>query len=66
MKAIIFTIDVGWWSKRILEARISDFKLPDASLGAFMASGGLQDRNLSWDDIAWVRVSISSTPTFQS
>lgn len=62
VKGVIFTIDVGWWSKRTLEARISDFKLPDTSLGAFMASGGLQDRNLSWHDIAWIRVSGLSIP----
>lgn len=23
-----------------------------------MATGGLQDRNLSWDDISWIRVSV--------
>jgi L-lactate dehydrogenase (cytochrome) len=47
-KAIIFTVDVGW------EARING-TISKSSLGAFMAMGGLQDRNLSWDDISWIR-----------
>ncbi|RYO37681.1 hypothetical protein AA0111_g2631 [Alternaria arborescens] len=53
-KAIIFTVDVGWWSKRTLETRHGG-ELPKASLGAFMAMGGRQDRNLSWNDISWIR-----------
>lgn len=56
-KAIIFTVDVGWWSKRTLETRHGG-ELPKASLGAFMAMGGRQDRNLSWNDISWIRVRI--------
>ena len=56
-KAIVFTIDVGWESKRTLEAR-TNAKIPDSALGAFMASGGLQDRKLSWEDISWFRVSV--------
>ena len=59
-KAIIFTVDVGWVSKRTLEARINK-PIPESLFGAFMAMGGLQDRNLSWDDIAWIRVRILST-----
>ncbi|KAF2117651.1 FMN-dependent dehydrogenase [Lophiotrema nucula] len=54
VRAIIFTVDVGWGSKRTLEARTNG-TIPKSSLGAFMAMGGLQDRNLSWDDIAWIR-----------
>ncbi len=60
VKAIIFTVDVGWWSKRTIEARVNK-PLPKEFLGAFMASGGEQDRNLSWDDIAWIRVGIHGT-----
>lgn len=56
MKAIIFTIDVGWESKRTLENRTNE-PIPKEHLGAFMAMGGLQDRKLSWDDISWIRVS---------
>lgn len=58
-KAIIFTVDVGWWSKRTLESRLNG-TLPKSSLGAFMASGGQQDRNLCWNDISWIRVSAIS------
>lgn len=54
--AIVFTIDVGWGSKRTLE-NYTGGSLPKSQLGAFMASGGLQDRNLSWNDISWMRVS---------
>jgi L-lactate dehydrogenase (cytochrome) len=53
-KAIIFTVDVGWWSKRTLELRTNG-TLPEALLGTFMVTGGVQDRNLSWEDIAWIR-----------
>ncbi|KAF2821154.1 FMN-linked oxidoreductase [Ophiobolus disseminans] len=57
-KAIIFTVDVGWWSKRNLEIRHGG-ELPTASLGAFVAMGGRQDRNLSWNYIAWVKAQTS-------
>ncbi|KAF2799405.1 FMN-linked oxidoreductase [Melanomma pulvis-pyrius CBS 109.77] len=54
VKAIIFTVDVGWWPKQTSEARVTDFKLPDASLGTSMDSRGLHDRNLSGNDLAWI------------
>ncbi|GAB7354339.1 hypothetical protein MBLNU459_g4850t2 [Dothideomycetes sp. NU459] len=53
-KAIVFTVDCGWWSKRTLEERI-DGTIPKSVLGTFMATGGLQDRTISWDDISWMR-----------
>ncbi|KAH8745573.1 mitochondrial fmn-dependent dehydrogenase [Diaporthe sp. PMI_573] len=60
-KAIVFTVDVCWESKRTLDVRAKG-AFPKTSLGAFMAMGGLQDRNLTWNDIAFIRISTILEP----
>jgi hypothetical protein len=60
-RAIIFTVDAGWESTRTLENRTPG-TIPEGLRGYFMASGGLQDRNLSWNDIVWIRVSHITAP----
>lgn len=59
--AIIFKVDVGWESKRTLEARTNKSIpgcFPRSCLRAFMAFEGRQDRKPSWDDIARFRVGV--------
>ncbi|OXG35145.1 L-mandelate dehydrogenase [Cryptococcus neoformans Bt120] len=69
--AVMFTVDVPWQSKRTMDTRakntvnppIKDTAAGDkksrAPLGVSEAIGGYQDRDLSWEDIAFIRRCIS-------
>jgi L-lactate dehydrogenase (cytochrome) len=75
-KAIIFTVDVSWASKRTLDVRSKTTKakqsrkpghesIPNKSTASSRsfadAIGGYQDRNLTWEDISFIRVSLDAT-----
>lgn len=63
-KAIMFTVDTSWDSKRTLDSRAKaptssgESSATVATLPVNQAISGYQDRNLTWDDIAFIRVSI--------
>ncbi|GAD97197.1 hypothetical protein CNBD2850 [Paecilomyces variotii No. 5] len=65
-KAIVFTVDVSWESKRTLDVRAKtgstnhrtsqiSKKSTKKDLGVAQAIGGYQDRNLTWSDISFIR-----------
>ncbi|KUL86062.1 hypothetical protein ZTR_06433 [Talaromyces verruculosus] len=60
-RAIMFTVDTSWDSKRTLDSRAKAPTSADASsatvatLPVNRAISGYQDRNLTWDDIAFIR-----------
>jgi L-lactate dehydrogenase (cytochrome) len=67
-KAIVFTVDVMWQSKRTMDVRA---KLPSPAEAAAAAAApapasvshaisGYQDYNLTWSDLAFIRVRLRS------
>ncbi|PYH92062.1 L-mandelate dehydrogenase [Aspergillus ellipticus CBS 707.79] len=66
-KAIVCTVDVAWESKRTLDVRCKTAMLPPTSTasagsntvkngaGVAQTIGGYQDRNLTWNDIAFIQ-----------
>ena len=63
-KAIVFTVDVAWDSKRTLDVRSKAgasgsprlSKSDKKPAGVSQKIGSYQDRDLSWRDIAFIRV----------
>lgn len=66
-KAIVFTVDVAWDSKRTLDVRTKT-AMPGSpsersqrkNAGVAQAIGGYQDRDLTWKDISFIRASLPS------
>jgi isopentenyl diphosphate isomerase/L-lactate dehydrogenase-like FMN-dependent dehydrogenase len=63
-KAIMFTVDVCWQSKRTMDVRTKATPGPSPSApssapkGVSQAISGYQDTNLTWKDIPFIRVSL--------
>lgn len=60
-KAIMFTVDVCWQSKRTLDVRSKSTPrtsaAPSSPKSVSQAISGYQDTNLTWADIPFIRVS---------
>ncbi|VUC30166.1 unnamed protein product [Clonostachys rosea] len=61
-KAIVFTVDMAWDSKRTLDVRAKAGASMPSTIphkknggGVAQAIGGYQDRNLTWKDISFIR-----------